>query len=270
MNGGLPAFPLQRRAVAEIKTMSNDKKVAIVTGGLSGIGEAVAQRLAADGVRVIAADIAAKTDKLDPAAVIAPFHLDVADAASVTVLIREVERVHGGLDYLVHSAGVGKVSAFLETAVEDFDRIVAVNLRGTFLIGKAAAELMRKTGGGVIVNIGSVSGLRGSVGRAAYGATKGAVVTLSEVMAVELAQYGIRVNVVAPGPIETAMSAKNHSAAVRASWMRVLPMQRYGTPQDIAGAVAFLCSDDACYVTGHVLAVDGGYAGGGIIQVGEA
>jgi NAD(P)-dependent dehydrogenase (short-subunit alcohol dehydrogenase family) len=247
---------------------TKERKIAVVTGGLSGIGEAVAHRFAADGIRVVAADIAAEATELDANAPIAPFHLDVADPASVEALVAAVEATHGRLDHLVHSAGIGRVSPFLDTPVEDFDRIIAVNLRGTFLIGRACARLMRKTGGGVIVNIGSVSGLRGSVGRAAYGASKGAVVTLSEVMAVELAEYGIRVNVVAPGPIETAMSAKAHSAAVRESWMRVLPMRRYGTPGDIAGAVAYLCSDDAAYVTGHVLSVDGGYAGGGIIRVG--
>lgn len=243
-------------------------KIAIVTGGLSGIGAAVAERFAADGTRVVAADIAATATELDAAAPIAPFRLDVADPASVDRLVDAVRRTHGRLDHLVHSAGIGRVSPFLDTAVDDFDRIVAVNLRGTFLIGRACGRLMRDGGGGVIVNIGSVSGLRGSVGRAAYGATKGAVITLSQVMAVELAEHGIRVNVVAPGPIETAMSATAHSAAVRDSWMRVLPMRHYGRPEDIAGAVAYLCSDDAAYVTGHVLAVDGGYAGGGIIRVG--
>lgn len=250
--------------------MATESKIAIVTGGLSGIGAAVARRLAADGARVVAADVATDVTIVDRTADVAPFQLDVADQASVSRLVEAVERVYGRLDYLVNSAGIGRMMPFLETSVADFDRIMAINVRGTFLIGQACAALMRKVGGGVIVNIGSVSGLRGSVGRAAYGASKGAVVNLSQVMAVELAEYGIRVNVVAPGPIETPLAATAHSAAIRNSWMRVLPMKRYGQPEEIAGAVAYLCSGDAQYVTGQVLVVDGGYAGGGIIHVDEA
>lgn len=247
--------------------MSERKKIAVVTGGLSGIGAAVARRFVQDGIRVVAADIAATATALDPAADIAPLRLDVADPASVEAAIAEVERVHGRLDHLVHSAGVGRVEAFLDTSLADFDRIMAVNVRGSFLVGRAAAEAMRRSGGGSIINIGSVSGLRGSIGRAAYGASKGAVINLSQVMAVELAPYGIRVNVVAPGPVETPMAANSHSPEMRDSWLSVLPMRRYATPEEIAGAVAFLSSEDAAYVTGHVLAVDGGYAGGGIIRV---
>jgi NAD(P)-dependent dehydrogenase (short-subunit alcohol dehydrogenase family) len=250
--------------------MVSEKKVVIVTGGLSGIGAAVVQRFAADGICVVAADIAAKETELEGCAQVSPFHVDVTNPTSVAKLTDAVARVHGHLDFLVHSAGIGRVAAFLETDLADFDKIMAVNVRGTFLVGQACAALMRKGGRGSIVNIGSVSGIRGSVGRAAYGASKGAVVNLSQVMAVELAQYGIRVNVVAPGPIETPMAAKAHTAAVRESWLRVLPMRRYGRPEDIAGAAAYLCSDDACYVTGQVLAVDGGYTGGGIIYAGNS
>lgn len=247
--------------------MSQHQKIAIVTGGLSGIGAAVARRFVADGIRVIAADIATTATELDPTADVAPLRLDVADPASVAAVMAEVERVHGRLDHLVHSAGIGRVEAFLDTTLADFDRIMAVNVRGCFLIGQAAAAAMRRSGGGSIVNVGSVSGLRGSIGRAAYGASKGAVINLSQVMAVELAPDNIRVNVVAPGPVETPMAANSHSAEMRRSWLGVLPMARYATPEEIAGAIAFLCSDDAAYVTGHVLAVDGGYAGGGIIRV---
>lgn len=249
--------------------MTQLKKIAIVTGGLSGIGAAVARRFVEDGIRVIAADIATTVTELDPTAEIASFRLDVADPVSVKGLIDAVDRVHGRLDHLVHSAGIGRVEGFLETTLADFDRIMTVNVRGSFLVGQACAELMRRSGGGSIVNVGSVSGLRGSVGRAAYGASKGAVINLSQVMAVELADHGIRVNVVAPGPVETPMAANSHSAEMRESWLGVLPMRRYATPEEIAGAIAFLCSADAAYVTGHVLAVDGGYSGGGIIRVAQ-
>ena len=239
-------------------------KIAIVTGGLSGIGAAIAARLAEEGAKVIAADITAEATTVDPAAAIAPFHLDVADEASCHALIDAVLATHGRLDILVHSAGIGRDIPFLDTPVDVFDRIIAVNLRGSFLVGQAAARAMRDQGGGSIVNIASVAGMRGSVGRAAYGASKGGVVVLSQVMAVDLAEYGIRVNVIAPGPIETPLVEQMHDAEIRNAWARAVPMRRYGSPEDVAGAAAFLCSDDATFVTGHVLAVDGGFLGAGL------
>lgn len=171
---------------------------------------------------------------------------------------------HGRLDILVNSAGIGRDIPFLDTPLAEFDRLIAVNLRGTFLVGQVAARHMVQSGGGAIVNIASVSGLRGNRGRAAYGASKGGVVTLSQVMAVELAGCGVRVNVIAPGPIETPLVAAVHTEAIRRDWLRQVPMRRYGTPEEIAGVAAFLCSDDAGYVTGHVLAADGGFLAGGI------
>jgi len=241
------------------------EKVAIVTGGLSGIGAAVAARLARDGMIVIAADISTQSTELDRALGIHPFRVDVADQNSVATLVQAVVSIYGRLDCLVHCAGIGRVLLFLETPLETFDLVLKTNLYGTFIVGQACARVTAAAGSGAIVIIGSVSGLRGNAGRAAYGASKGAIVTLTEVMAVELAEHGVRVNVVAPGPIETPLAATQHDADVRASWIETVPMRRYGRPQDIASAVAFLCSDDACYITGAVLAVDGGFNGGGIL-----
>ena len=242
-------------------------KVAVVTGGLSGIGAAIALRLAAEGARVFAADLAAQGRAVQNGAGvldgIEPVPLDVANEASVAECFSAIIARHGRLDILVNSAGIGRDTPFLDTPAAEFDRLIAVNLRGTFLAGQAAARLMLERGG-AIVNIASVSGLRGNRGRAAYGASKGGVVCLSQVMAVELARYGIRVNVIAPGPIETPLVAAVHTDAIRQDWLRQVPMRRYGAPEEVAGVAAFLCSDDASYVTGHVLAADGGFLAAGI------
>jgi len=227
-------------------------KIALVTGGLSGIGAAIAARFTAEGAIVIPADIAAGAE----------WKLDVADPASCTAVVQSILDRHGRIDYLVNSAGIARDIPFLETTPETFDRIIAVNLRGTFLIGQAVARVMKP--GSAIVNIASISGLRGSTGRSAYGASKGGVINLSQVMATELAPLGIRVNIIAPGPIETPLVAEVHDAEIRAVYNRAVPMNRYGTPAEVAAAALYLCSEDASYVTGHVLAVDGGYLSGGV------
>jgi NAD(P)-dependent dehydrogenase (short-subunit alcohol dehydrogenase family) len=238
-------------------------KIALVTGGLSGIGEATAQRMVEEGATVIAADVSASTDELG-AGTLLPLRMDVADPDSVAAAIGAVVARFGRLDCLVNSAGIGKDIPFLDTPLETFDRILAVNLRGTFIVGQAAARAMRGTGGGAIVNIASVSGMTGNVGRSAYGASKGGVVLLSRVMAVDLAADGIRVNVLAPGPVETPMVVQMHSTALRERWMKRIPLGRYGQPEEMASAAAFLCSDEASFITGHVLAVDGGFLGSGV------
>jgi NAD(P)-dependent dehydrogenase (short-subunit alcohol dehydrogenase family) len=230
-------------------------KVALVTGGISGIGAAVAGRFRAEGAIVIAADIRAA----DAAETL---RLDVASAESCAAAVATVIERHGRLDILVNSAGIARDMPFLETPVEVFDQIVAVNLRGTFLIGQAAARTM--VAGACIINIASVSGMRGNVGRAAYGASKGGVVTLSQVMAADLAPLGIRVNVIAPGPIETPLLQPMMASSGAAEWRAAVPLARFGTPQDVAAAATYLASDEAGFVTGHVLAVDGGFLTAGL------
>jgi 3-oxoacyl-[acyl-carrier protein] reductase len=246
-------------------------KAAIVTGGASGIGREIAPRLAAAGAAVVVADrdgegaetvageISASGDRALGWAV------DVRDAGGCEAMISAARQEFGRLDVLVTSAGIARSQPFLQTSLELWQETLDVNLTGTFLCCQAAAPAMIEAGGGRIITLASVSGQRGGISRAAYGASKGGVITLTRVMAVELAQYNITVNSIAPGPIETPMASVMHSPANRAAWVGSVPAQRYGTPAEVAAAVVFLASDEASYITGHVLNVDGGFGAAGII-----
>lgn len=245
-------------------------RIAIVTGAASGIGRATADLLVERGWRVAyvdrdvgpLADVAARSAGGPDTIVRA---LDVTDEDAVIRLVAEVAETFGGLDGVVNSAGIAADFHVFDTTAELFRRILDINVVGTFLVGREAARQMTKTGG-AIVNLASISGLRGSKGRSAYGASKGGVVTLTQVMANDLAPHGIRVNAVAPGPIETPMVKAVHTAADREIYGRFVPMRRYGTPHEIASVICFLLDGtQSSYMTGEIVAVDGGFRGAGII-----
>ena len=245
------------------------RRVAVVTGGGSGIGAAICERFGSDGMAVVVADrdagnaqrIAAEITAKGGEAAAVP--MDVADPASVEQAMAEAEARFGSLDVMVASAGIGIQKSMLETTFEDWNTILAVNLTGVFLCGKAAAARMAPRGFGRIINISAVAGLRGIPGRCAYGASKGGVNTLTQVMAVEFGPLGITVNAIAPGPINTPLTDRMHTDATRRAYTNAMPLRRYGTLSEAAGVASFLASDDASFVTGHTLPVDGGMAAAG-------
>jgi len=188
----------------------------------------------------------------------------VADAAEIGAAIRRAAAHFGRLDALVNNAGTAVFKPLLETTPEEWARVLAVNLTGPFLTVQAAAPLMAETGGGAVVNVTSISGLRASTLRVAYGTSKAGLAHLTRQQAVELAGLGIRVNAVAPGPVDTAMAQAVHTPEIRADYHDAIPLNRYGLESELAEAVFFLCSDAASYITGQVLAVDGGFEAAGI------
>lgn len=248
---------------------SSLSKVALVTGAARGIGLATAKRFLADGWRVALLDIegellhGAVAALADPDNTLA-LHCDVSDAGAVASAMTKVIGRFGRLDALVNNAGVAVFAPLLETSDEDWNRILAVNLTGPFICTKAAAPLMREHGGGAVVNITSISAVRASTLRTAYGTSKAGLAHLTKQLAVELASLGIRVNAVAPGPVETAMAKAVHTPEIRADYHDAIPLNRYGLEEELAEAVFFLCSDRSSYITGQVLAVDGGFDAAGI------
>lgn len=243
----------------------------LITGGASGIGLATARLALAEGWRVAVLDrdeasldrVRAELDAPDRTLFIAA---SVADEAEVEAAIARAEAELGPLTGVVNSAGIGVDRPALETDVDTFRRMIDVNLIGTFAVARAAGKRMLARGAGAIVNTSSVSGIHGNLGRAAYGSTKGAVNTLTKIMAVELGGQGVRVNAVAPGPIETPLVAEVHTAQMRQGWLDTVPQRRYGEPQEVAQAVIFLLdSRKSSYVNGQVIAVDGGFSTAGVI-----
>lgn len=250
----------------------NQEQTVLVTGGASGIGLAVVEAILAEGWRAVVADLDQESLSRCRETLGAPDdrvrfeQMNVADEDAVVRAIAACEAEFGPLTGVVNSAGIGRDVPALDTSVDLFRKMLEVNLIGSFVVSREAARHMRTRGAGSIINIASVSGVKGNKGRVAYGASKGGVLTMTKVMAVELASLGIRVNAIAPGPIETPLVQEIHTPEVRAAWMTTVPQRRYGSPAEIAGAAIFLLDDrKSSYVTGQTICVDGGFTAAGII-----
>ena len=236
-------------------------QVALVTGGSRGIGRAICERLAADGARV--AVVARDGERAQAVAQTLPgaghygFACDVADAKAVDVLVKQVEQELGGLDILVNNAGVTADNLLVRIDDDAWQRVIDTNLKGAFHLTRAAARGMMRRRRGRIINITSVVGLTGNPGQANYAASKAGLIGLTKSVAKELASRNVLVNAVAPGFIETEMTAELSEAA-RTALLGQIAVGKLGRPEDVAGVVRFLSGPDAGYITGQVVVVDGG------------
>lgn len=251
--------------------MRLEGRVATVTGAGRGMGEAIARRLAEEGAAVVVSDIdGGNAEKVagqirDAGGRAVGLRTDVGDESDAAELAATAVRQFGGLDIHVNNAGISTAKLFIETSREDMERILRVNLIGAMLCAQAAVRVMLEKKYGRIINIVSLSGQRGGIGRTAYGTSKAGLELLTKVMSVELAVHGITVNNVAPGAIATEMAVQMHDAATREAYHYLIPQRRYGTPQEIASAVAYLASEEAAHICGTTLNVDGGFLSAGLM-----
>ena len=240
-------------------------KVAIVTGAARGIGLATSQLLSGEGWHVVMVD--RDTDELNAVVGSVPnatsIDCDVSDPDSVNAMVAEVTEKFDGIDALVNNAGVADFRPIEETTFEQWRTVLATNLDGVFLCTQTCLPHLIKNQG-AIVNIASISGMRASTLRVAYGTSKAAVIHLSKQQAAELGKHGVRVNCVAPGPVRTKLAIAVHTPEIISAYHDAIPLNRYGTETEIANAIVYLCSDKASYITGQVLGVDGGFESTGV------
>lgn len=246
-------------------------RAAIITGAASGIGLAIAKSFAAEGAMVLMADRDEAGAKREAAQLsgkgqrVIAIGGDVSRPETGEELAATCEREFGRIDILVNNAGIAVSYAFIDQPVDQWNKVMAVNVTGALVCGQAAAKRMLKQNYGRIINIASVSGLAAGIGRTAYGTSKAAIIGLTRQMALELGPHGVLANAVAPGPIDTPMTVAYHTPETRLAYAARIPQKRYGTPEEIAATVLFLASEEASYINGQVIAVDGGYLAAGIV-----
>jgi len=244
-------------------------KCALVTGAGSGIGKDIAEGFGREGASVMCADRNLETAQATASGITSgggmarAVKADVGIAADCQSQVDATIAAFGRIDVLVNNAGIALHRLFLDTTLEEWERLLRVNLTGQFLTAQAAARSMVAQGSGRIINMGSISGQRGGTGRSAYGTAKAGLMQLTRIMAVELAPLGIAVNAIAPGPIQTPIT--NHGPAQRKAYVDRIPAGSYGTPKATTAAAIFLASDDCQFVHGHTLNVDGGFGAAGLI-----
>ena len=243
--------------------MKLENKVCIVTGGARGIGKAISKRLAMAGANVVIVNTQVKTANL----VVNEFHdlgikietiiSDISQPEDVNTMVKRVINKFGKIDILVNNAGIAKDNLILRMKEEDWDKVINVNLKGTFNCIKAAGRYMVKARSGTIINITSVVGISGNIGQANYAASKAGIIGLTKSVAREFSSRNINVNAVAPGYIDTDMT-ENLDSEAKESFLDNIPLKRHGLPEDVANLVCFLACEESSYITGQVINVDGG------------